>query len=476
MAASEEHPHCILLDLPAEMLRDICDLLIPPKTVLSFEQLDRKIWPPTTERDRSKVKTIHESLPCLADLLSLSGTCSFYRAVLAPHIFKVVYLHNTGKSGLAVQALASSPCGGLVKELRYCGVAPGLSQGKDAFSDTEAVFPPEVAEVLSHLNRFPNLQKLYVEFPFDYDEGKEPYDFLEETPHEVATAESEKGWRALMAKSFLALAQNASGSVPSLELGRLHPLAVSTFDHDCFHDFLCSLKSFSLTVRGWDNGRDRQLSTTWGFLMFAEELDDWFFNHLCSVTDLTLEADETAPIGLAPGTNYVPLALKAEQMPQLRSIDLKYIVVCKELIDFLTSHLNTLESIKLRDCFCSVNGLSEVENPPYWHHLFSALVDARPERLTMFKVSKSNLDGWQGFDPISDADYRRACRVMEEGGRRMFAYMNLDLSTGDLFLDGNETIASLLRGDDLRAYDELMQVVDEKREEGRLSRLGGGLG
>lgn len=326
----------------------------------------------------------------------------------------------------------------------------------DAFSNTEAVFPPDVHRVLSRLNQFPNLQRLSIEFPFDYTEAGDPYDFLmePETPEQVATAESEQAWRALMAKSFAALSQNTSDSVPSLELGRFHSLAVSTLDQSGFREFLANLKSFSLSLRGWDNGAGWNLNTMYSFPPFAERLGSWFFDHLCSVADFTLEADESAPIGLHPGMNHAPLALRREQMPHLRCIDLKYIIVCAELINFLVSHLNTLESITLRDCSCSVNGLSDVESPPYWHHLFIALAEARSEQLKIFEVSKVEME-W-----TTEEEIRKVRKKLEEGDQRLFAYMYLDDKYGFSFQDTDEAQASLFRGDDQRAYNGLMEIVN----------------
>lgn len=130
MAAFGEQHSCALVELPAEIQKAICDL-VSQEPISSFGR-DSQVATSRVdfEAERSRIGSIQESLPYLGDLLRLSCTCSFYRSLLAPQTFAVIYLHNTEKSGLSVQALAGGQHSGHVKELRYRGLAPGILQGE----------------------------------------------------------------------------------------------------------------------------------------------------------------------------------------------------------------------------------------------------------------------------------------------------------------------------------------------------------
>ncbi|PGH28103.1 hypothetical protein AJ80_00361 [Polytolypa hystricis UAMH7299] len=128
----------------------------------------------------------------------------------------------------------------------------------------EEVYPPELDNVLSNLTLFSNLEKITVDFPFDYDENIVFDDPLVVGLQEVAIIESEDSWRELMAASFRAIARNSPenlAQLSSLTIRNLNPVAVSTFSTETFHNFLSRLKSFNLSVRWWNNGVGWNLNT-----------------------------------------------------------------------------------------------------------------------------------------------------------------------------------------------------------------------
>src|SRR5271163_89209 len=61
----------------------------------------------------------------VSQLCSLSCTCSFYRSLLAPCIFKPIQLVNSSESGLSVDAVARGRHCHCVQALHYQGLAFG---------------------------------------------------------------------------------------------------------------------------------------------------------------------------------------------------------------------------------------------------------------------------------------------------------------------------------------------------------------
>jgi hypothetical protein len=66
----------------------------------------------------------------------------------------------------------------------------------------------------------------------------------------------------------------------------------STFDTSRFHHLLGTLEAFDLAVHGSDNGAGWRTNTRDDHLGVVAKLDGYFFNHLKSVTLLSLRADK----------------------------------------------------------------------------------------------------------------------------------------------------------------------------------------
>ena len=184
------------------------------------------------------------------------------------------------------------------KELHFKGVTVGQREG-DSFHDTVGVFPESVQSILSDLGQFPKLKAVHIEFPIHFDEFSDDFYMFqyEETQEEVVGEEANEGWRALMAKTFQALAQNTIPGFKSLVISNLVPKEVSTFSTTAFHKFLGQMEHFELSVSGADNGAGWKITTLECFTAFVDKLDQWFFNHLVSVTDLTIDAYEEGCFG-----------------------------------------------------------------------------------------------------------------------------------------------------------------------------------
>lgn len=388
-------------------------------------------------------------------LLNWSCTCSYFRNLLAPYIYRRIILRNTQRSGRSVTALASGQYGVEVKELHFAGWAPGdrhANEGdslngvgdedKDETTDPEAdkgdkidkqskaddlyrisyddsvgVFPGVVDDLLSNLHQLPNLGLLTIRFVYDfsnYDEwnGLELCDEIESI-EEVRAAEQETAWRALMAKTYTAVARNQSPNFKALELRDLPKEQVSTFNDTAFHTLLSQMDKFSLLVKGEDNGAGWCINTTKRYPDFTSRFGRWFFDHLLSATTFAIKSTQSGPIGLE-GMNHAQLCLDKDHMPQLKSLSLEYIFICPEMIDFLTAHDSTLEQFILTSCYACP--LSLAENGLHWHQFFDALNKANMRQLRRLEITPTNppLTSDEDFDRRrEDQEPRRSRQCVE---------------------------------------------------------------
>lgn len=195
------------------------------------------------------------------------------------------------------------------------------------------------------------------------------------------------------------------------------------------------------------------------------KLDEFFFDHLNSVTDVMIKAPEEGPLGLE-GMNHIPLALEKDQMPLLKKLYLEYVFIGPELVSFLLGHSKTLEHLSLLNCYASINGLDD--DGIHWKEFFDPLCDANPQNLRQLEISPSSLpltkhDIYpQGRGPDEDPsenvlEARRS--LQEDSSRRLFAHATLDDKYGMLFEGDEENLASLQRGEDQASYDRLLQIV-----------------
>ena len=413
------------------------------------------------------------------DLLNWSCTSRFFRNLLAPYIFESISLFNTDRSGSSIYALSRSEQNRHVKELIYVGRAPGdAHRDEKEYSDTEAILPRSVDSVLSNLGSFPNLENISVEFPYkfaDYSEWDEGLDLCaEEEPDEaVVSEESKVAWRALMAKSWDALMQNKGKKYKCLQVRKLGPIKVSNFNHVDFHKFLGRFERFELSIYGEDNGAGWSINKVELYTVLMGKLGIYFFDHLTSVTELTIKAPEEGPLGLQ-GTSHAPLELRKGQMPALRTLFLEYILIGQELIDFLIDHVNTLESLSMLRCSADVNGLAEDGIP--WSHFFNALINAEFERLCHFdllsdKIPLTRAEKYgEEEDEVEVSEQVKNVRqvLKDDENRRLFPYTTLCDKYGAIYQDDKQNLDAFERGEDQASYDRLIVIINKnmKRDGG----------
>lgn len=403
-----------------------------------------------------------------SNLVNWSCTSSYFRDLLAPYIFESVKLQNNDKSGSSLLDLSKSRYNELVKEVHFVGSAPGdARRSNEGYRDTVAIFPEGVNALLSNLRVFPNLETLSIRFDYLFND----YSEWEESDEEVKKAEEEYAWRALMAKTYEALIRNEIIGLKALEIEDLVPRKVSTFTSQPFRTFLSRLERFSLSIYGEDNGAGWMINTHYYYDAMMAKLDEYFFNHLASATAFALKAPEEGPLGLE-GMNHIRLAFRKGQMPLLKTLDLEYIFVCPELIEFLLDHVQTLEHLSMQNCSSSINGLAEDEI--HWKQLLNALADANPERLSHLQITNMTENSETGIPLTYDqalgkeedeeevsGEVEEARRILQaDPNRRLFAHTNLDDKYGMLDHDEEENLASFQQGEDQASYERLMRIVN----------------
>ncbi|MCJ1427118.1 hypothetical protein MMC29_005021 [Sticta canariensis] len=191
---------CSLLSLPTELHLKIIRDLLRDKDIEAHE-----------EKQDDLISIDH-------DLINWSCTCSYFRNLLAPEIFRTAKLVNDEKSGSSLNAVAKSPHNVHVKNLHFIGSGLGHVHSEEAeFSDIEGILPRSVDVLLCNLQWFPSLHRLSLGFDYSYeslgsDDWIKSLDLYTkpETPKQVLKAEASAAWRALMSKTFYALTKNKS--------------------------------------------------------------------------------------------------------------------------------------------------------------------------------------------------------------------------------------------------------------------------
>lgn len=409
-------------------------------------------------------------------LINWSCTCSYFRELLAPEIFKTAKLVNSDKSGSSLEAVVNSHYNIHVKELHFIGSAlENVHSDGAAFSDTDGILPRNVHGLLCNLQRFPSLERLSIEFDYNLESLDLWIESIErstevETTEQVLEAEASVAWRALMSRTYSALTQNKSPHFKHLEIRNLMTRKVSTFSHTAFHKFLNHLEQFTISIYGEDTGRGQMSNTTEEYSVLMGKLDEYFFNHLANVTTLSVRAPRAEPLGLE-GMNYISLTLKPDQMLLLTTLHLDFIFASPELIDFLVGHKATLKKVTLNNYYADTKVFAE--NSVSWSKFFNSLFSACFPRLRCFELMGTEMrlptDGW----PSEELNAKVRSILQQDPGRILFPYAFLDPSSGKLLYDERRSFEAFVRGRDQRSWNRLMGLVEKNAKEAAKSGING---
>lgn len=479
---------CSLLELSDELHLNIIRELLQHDDFLHEHEKSLDQDPNKESRDRDDEFRYHR------DLMNWSCTSHRFRNLLAPCIFKSIKLRNDKKSGASVDSLLKSPHGALVKEMYFLGTIPSDMANPDDDEDVKALaegfhtesdkaeeeeekpititLPLVVDTLLSDLHQFPNLESLSIGFTYPYEYPFDDY-YDAEGMVDNENPQPARAWKALMTTTFETLLRNKPPRLRALEIRKFVWTFTEPYENQSFHKFLSHVECFSLSVRGGNNGAGWCVNTCDGYLECVARFDDLFLDHLASATSLTLKATEEGPIGLE-GMRHARLALKKRQMPLLKSLHLERIFICRELVDFVISHTDTLEQLTLHDCNSSVNGLQDNAGF-YWNHFFDALYRADLKKLSHLEIRPYNAPLYNSFsqeetDPENVQQIRRV--LSEDAKRRVFGYAMLDDKYGMCFVDEDENQAAFERGEDQVAFDRLMGNVNANATKGEENPIG----
>ena len=427
--------------------------------------------------------TIHESLDIEA-IRCLSQTCKFFDDFLAPRAYRCIQVRSTERSGSALLALAQGPRAKHVKRIQYTVTNPGndadggddtsTSQTSSSESDDDeiVVLPKSVQDALSHVSQFPTIKTVAVSFKFVWSlehgenlvlawpvEGEE-----EEYPDgDVSDLDISRGvtWSRLVRESFTAIAKNTT--VERLVIDQLPPHSHKSVGYFCgsFFGFLETLEAFDLTLWGFDNGAGWEANRHWSYQKLCDNLDNHFFRNLNKVTSLRFGTYDGGVLG---GNGWTcPHGLKsADQMPLLKHLRLKRIILCEDLRTFLVTHIRTLETIYFEDCW---GDLTDDENGS-WDGLFTAIIKTAPQKLIEVKIYPDGpiRNDYKRQDDQEDAETIEVM-IEQDPGRRIFPYASVDDKYGMLFEGEEENRSKFFEGKDQKAYDELMAIAEVNKAE-----------
>jgi hypothetical protein len=387
-------------------------------------------------------------------------------------MLKSITLLNEEKSGSSVLTLLRSAYAQHVRNMHYIGIM-AMPEHPDVrenpiIEPSPDHFPESVKQVLSSLTKLPNLEQVTVEFACaktadeDEDQYQLSYDIFEEleTYEEVLESEKTLAFRSLMERSYRALSCNPPSSIKHLELKNVVAKKCSAWHLAEFQAMLQGLSSFTISLRGGDNGAGWQINMVQGYLAFVSELHVYFFRHLSNVKHFSFAATGDGPPGIEGGINNAALPLKAQHMPQLQSLLLEYVFISKDLSTFITGHSNTLESIRLNHCY---SGWDE-EDAICWGDFFLSITSKNIRSLRDFNVATSDLEQ---LHPTNKNDYDydlevRAKTLREQfPERRMLDYKRLDDKYGMVFDNEDMAFERFETGSDHTGWEQLCKTIKE---------------
>ncbi|KAM6482212.1 hypothetical protein HDV62DRAFT_397630 [Trichoderma sp. SZMC 28011] len=383
--------------------------------------------------------------------INLSSTCKLYRAQLLPEIFKIIRLTNDETSATSARTVVET-YGQYTKTIEFT-----CQCERDDRATAPSLLPAACEVLKGHFT--PNLQTVKVKFDFDLDnednEVYQDFDFHEDANY-TREQELRVKWRALMNETWEALVANTL--ITELILDWFPPKWTSTYRTDAFRQFLNRLESATINIFGFEDYSGVRTNTMVEYCQFLTKLDTLFFRHMRGLKYLHIQASD--PLGYTAEATSIPLALKPGDLPLLQSLTLENCFVCPELISFIQSHAQVLKFLDIDECFCEL--ASEVS----WAKFFDEIYEAKPRLIKL--LAGSNKAPFL-FDEMPNWEENDAVQLMRQkleadSTLKIFRQMHLDPDNGILSVNHDKTVERFNRGDDQRAYDRLIALVNENRQ------------
>ena len=429
-----------------------------------------------------------------------SSTCHFYRDLLAPSLFSALILRPRPKSMETMQLLATTPHWRHIASLAFVGTYAHpdrtRQRGSQHIDPLEDFDFDALSVLLSHLP--PNLKSLSLDFPTDWDlECDDDYLSVfdvDEAPEETLEQESSNAWRKLVFTVLDAVTKTDFSSRESFELKLLNipPLPCSVYWSDEFHQLLKCTTDFTLAFDHFDNGAGWNMNTMEMPVHFASKLDQWFWDHLTNVKSLSIHADDSWPIGLAPGRCHIPLAVPSDDFRfDLTHLSLKWWFIDSELIIFITKHMPSLTHITITNYYanCQEYSTSNADSTPKWSSFFEAL---RQHPSLAYITLYPHLSGLRLLDPFNrdkgqlpqtaEASFRAAWeeislllaskQSLREAGtwtekedvrmKRLWPHVGLDDKYGMIFDNEEYNADRFVEGSDHTAWLKLCDELEKR--------------
>jgi hypothetical protein len=415
------------------------------------------------------------------DLVSLSQVCTVLRALALPRLYKSITLLNDEKSGSFAQSLFNNSFAHHVRTIHYIGVmamTPNTETMEDSMELDNLLIKPSpdhlprsVEHVLSHLAQFPNLERCIVDLRCaktaqeDQSTYEMAFDTIEhpEDGELVLEKENTDPFRALTKRSYDALAKNPTSSIRHLELRNIVPRVCSTWNSPDFQALLNNLSTFTITLRGGENGTGWQFTTYSTYLCFFNSLEIHFFNHLSQLKHLSVCAPSDTSPGLAVGINSFKLPFGPRHVPELQTLHLENLFISPYLSTFVTSH-SSLKSVTLEKCYSGLhesNSVDKEEESLSWGAFFSTIAAVHMPALRAFHVGASDLETTQPHEDEGGFQQAKYAKDLREQypSRRMFEYKQVDEMYGTLYDCTELAFQRFKQGTDQKGWEELCKVL-----------------
>ncbi|KAM0240241.1 hypothetical protein ACHAP5_007977 [Fusarium lateritium] len=286
-----------------------------------------------------------------------------------------------------------------------------------------------------------------------------------EAREETLGREVEFIWRAQYTEFFRDVSANQN--IRHFIIRNLLPRVSSAWDEREWKAFLWRLDELDISGFGGDNGAGWKASSQGGFRDFIEALPWYFMQHATDVTRLRIEAHRWGVFGT--GSDFgIPLPLRSNNFPSLRSLALKNIQIGSELIEFLTSHGDSLQELTMEDCICD-EGWSMSDSLPCWADLWSTLRKSSSAIAKVAVVQTKTpplalMEGIRGAERSPDSESASRIRRMLEEDESLILWRYGAVDTKYRMVEDLEeiNISRFEQGDDQREYSMLLDVLRER--------------
>ncbi|KAJ4343879.1 hypothetical protein N0V87_000162 [Didymella glomerata] len=409
-----------------------------------------------------------------------------FRRLVVPYLFRTLVLRNTVRSGDCVAHIATSNYAKYVKRLGFVATTTRVL-GVDWLERSVIDAPPagvnlvqNVEHVLSHLDHFPALEAMQIEFYLKDQTRNGTSEFTSWAWFDWG--EVFEGWPLLISKVYNFVIRSVPHTLKALTLHNLPPCEIPTWEKPAWHKLLNGLTSFTLRFSPADSAISWDMARA-PYHKILPCIKSDILNHLSNITRLTLAASQIAFLGadfVSRPKEAVHLSLPT--FPKLETLEFDRVFMGNAVLEILLNHAKTLRSVRMQHVFVARTNFDDddddqLEPQMTWATAFTTLsTSAIPfSRLIEFELL-SMADGANGHiehDLLwgtrqrEDPELRYTITDFEEGGVRTF---DVEVQRGIIY-DAYPPYAVLREAEDgvqadldRVAYEEFMRIVWGNRQ------------